>query len=368
MTGALEVEASLPLREFDLEVTLRLDAGTRLALVGPSGAGKTSVLRIIAGLLTPSRGRVSLSDRIWVDTEAGLDLPPEQRRCGFLFQDYALFPRMSAWRNVAFGARDAPRAERRRRALHLLERFGATGLADARPADLSGGERQRVALARALASEPDLLLLDEPLSALDPGTRSHSLRELHASLEELGVPILLVTHSFEDAALIGERVAVLDRGRIAQEGTPAELSARPRSAFVADLTGASVLRGVAAGGADGLTEVRLDGGGTVRSVDSAAGFVAVSIHPWEISLEQPAATAADSALNRLDASVGSVTVIGNRARIGLTTPQPLTAEITARSAQALGLGPGTRITAAWKATATHLIAEPGRKPRAAIQP
>ena len=362
--GELAIEALAPLREFDLDLSLQVARGERLALVGPSGAGKTTVLRIFAGLMSPAAGRVSLGSEVWFDAASGRDVPPEERRCGYLFQDYALFPQMRAWRNVAFGMRTGQRADRRGRATALLERFGAAALADSLPGELSGGERQRVALARALASEPEALLLDEPLSALDPATRSRSLRELEAMLAELAVPIVIVTHAFEEAALIGDRIAVIDRGRIVQLGTAAEISGRPRSAFVADFAGACVLTGAARRDPDGLTWVRLDGGGELRSVDAASGPATVSVYPWEISLEPPGAAHLDSALNRLAGEVASVTEIGNRVRVVLATPQPLTAEITGRSADALGVRAGARMVAAWKATATRVIETAPREDRA----
>jgi molybdate transport system ATP-binding protein len=354
--NGLTITARTPLRDFELDLELEVAAGERLALVGPSGAGKTSALRIVAGLLRPASGRVGLGDAVWLDTARKTNLPPEERRCGYLFQSYALFPHLSAWRNVAFGIRGRARGERRSRAVELLERFGAGGLTDALPRELSGGERQRVALARALASDPRALLLDEPLAALDPATRSHSLRELDSLLSELGVPILIVTHAFEEAAVLGERVAVLDRGRLVQLGTPAEVSSRPASGFVADFAGASVLAGQAEVEPDGLTLIRLDGGGTVRSVESASGRVVVSVYPWEVSLEPSGTQHTDSALNRLPGRITSLTEIGNRIRVALVTPQPLSAEVTGRSAASLRLEVGAEVVAAWKATATRTVA------------
>lgn len=352
--ASLSVSATMPLREFDLSLDLSVGPGERLALAGPSGAGKTTALRIAAGLARPVAGRIALGEEVWLDTAAGVEVPAERRRCGVVFQDYALFPGLSAWRNVAYGMR-GPRRERRRRALELLDRFGIAALADAAPAGLSGGERQRVALARALAAEPRALLLDEPLSALDPGSRRESLRELHALLAELPIPVLLVTHSYDEAALLAERIAVIDRGRVVQSGAPAEISTRPGNAFVADFAGAVVLHGEASREPGGLTLVRLRGGGEVRSTDEAAGPVAVSVFPWEISLQPPGAEPEDSMLNRLTGEVTSLTPVGNRVRVGLTTPQPLGTEVTARSAETLGLRPGARVVAAWKATATRLI-------------
>jgi molybdate transport system ATP-binding protein len=351
--SALTARVSTPLRGFGLDLELNAPAGERLAILGPSGAGKTTVLRLVAGLASPAAGRIALGSETWLDTAAAVDVHPQRRRCGYVFQDYALFPRMSAWRNVAYGM-PRPRRERRR-ALELLERFGLAALADARPAALSGGERQRVALARALGSAPRALLLDEPLSALDPATRRGALRELHRLLGALEIPVLLVTHSFDEAALLAGRLAVLDRGRVVQDGAPAEISARPRSPFVADLVGAAVLRGEASGEPGGLTLVRLEGGGEARSVDPGRGPVAISVFPWEISLEPPGPAAPGSVLNRVEGEIASLTAVGNRVRVGLAVPQPLSVEITGRSAAAMGLRPGARVTAAWKATATRLI-------------
>jgi molybdate transport system ATP-binding protein len=214
--GALRLSAQMPLREFDLALELAVEPGERLALAGPSGAGKTTLLRIAAGLLRPAAGRVSIGEEVWLDTEAGREVPAEHRRCGVVFQDFALFPGLSTWRNVAYGM-NGSRRDRRHRAEELLGRFGIAALADAKPGSLSGGERQRVALARALAIEPRALLLDEPLSALDPDTRRQAQRELHDFLGGLPIPVLLVTHSREEAALLADRLAVIDRGRIVTE-------------------------------------------------------------------------------------------------------------------------------------------------------
>jgi molybdate transport system ATP-binding protein len=354
MNPALEARVSTPLRGFSLEVELTARPGETLALVGPSGAGKTSLLRVVAGLMAPESGRVAIGDETWLDTERSIGLPAERRRCGFVFQEYALFPRMNAWRNVAFGM-NLPRRQRRIAAVEMLDRFGLSGLADSPPGALSGGEMQRVALARALAAEPETLLLDEPLAALDTTTRRSALRELREVLGELRVPTMLVTHSFEEAALLAERLAIIDHGAIVQTGSPAEVSAMPRSPFVADFAGAVVLRGDATSEPDELTLVRLEGGGEIRSIDQARGPVAASVFPWEISLEPPGGSAHGSALNHIEGEVSSVMTVGNRARIGISVPQLLSAEVTAHSAEAMGLRPGRRVTAAWKASATRLI-------------
>jgi molybdate transport system ATP-binding protein len=351
----LHVEARAQLGDLELETALVARTGECLALAGPSGAGKSTVLRIVAGLLRPEHGVVRCDGRVWLDTTAGVDLPPERRCCGFVFQDYALFEHLTARQNVAYGLRDRPREERRVRADGLLERFELLSRADARPATLSGGERQRVAVARALAPEPNVLLLDEPLSALDARTRARAARELAAVLRDAGRPAVLVTHDFTEAALLGDRVAVLDRGRVVQEGEPAELAAAPASAFVADFTGAVVLTGAARPGPGGLTEVELDGGGRVRSTYQAEGHVAVSLFPWEILLDPPEATATSSARNQLVAEIVSLTTVGGRVRVGLAASQPLAAEVTADAVRELDLRVGGRVVASWKATATRLI-------------
>jgi molybdate transport system ATP-binding protein len=350
----LRASISASLREFELAVELDAEQGACLALVGPSGAGKSTILRAIAGLHRPERGRIAVDGDVWFDDAGPIDLPPERRSCGYLFQEYALFPHLSAWRNVAFGLHDLPRAERRARAERALERFGVGALAEERPAMLSGGERQRVALARALIRDPEVLLLDEPLAALDTRTAAAAGRELSAALSDLAVPAVLVTHDFAQAALLADRMAVIDRGTIVQRGTAGELSARPASSFVANFTGAAVLRGRAHRGESGLTVVELEGGGAIRSTDEAEGAVAAAVYPWEVALEPPSAVAGGSAMNHLTARVTSITEIGNRARVGLEAPQPLAAEVTGASIARLGLAPGATVTATWKATATRL--------------
>ena len=349
----LELAAHTRVGALDLDLELSVPAGRCLALAGPSGAGKTSALRVAAGLLRPDDGRASCAERVWLDTGAGVDLPPEERRCGYVFQDYALFEHLSAWRNVAFSVKGR-KAERRRRALELLERFGLGDRAEAPPRELSGGERQRVALARALARRPDALLLDEPLSALDARTRAAASRELGAVLADTAVPALLVTHDFAEAALLGDEVGVIDAGRIIQQGSASELAAAPASAFVADFTGAAVLTGTAAASPGGLTLVALDGGGEVTTTDRGDGEVAVTVFPWEVELAPSGSREAGSARNHLAAEVLSVTTVGNRVRVGLATPQPLAAELTEPAARELALAPGVKVEAVFKATATRL--------------
>ena len=326
----LLLDFGVPLRGFDLELTLPVERTT--ALVGPSGAGKTSALRVVAGLLQPARGGVSLDETSWNG------MPPEKRRVGFVFQDYALFPHMSVRANVAYGG---PVDD-------LLERFRIAHLANARPRELSGGERQRVALARALARQPEVLLLDEPLAALDAHTKNEVRGELHELLGELDLPTLLVTHDYEDAAALADEVGVLVDGRLRQVAPPAELVARPSDAFVAAFTGANLLRGRATRGE--LTEVVLEGGERVFSTGEAEGEVAVVVYPWEVSLAR--AHVDDSALNVIRGEVGSVVEIGSRVRVRVG---PVTAEVTAASAERLALSAGGICYATFKATGTRLV-------------
>ena len=340
----LELRLDHALRTFALQVELEAGRET-LALVGPSGAGKSSLLRAVAGLLRPDCGRVALDGETWLDTEAGVDLPPERRSVGLVFQEYALFPHLSVRANVAFGGKA--------RVDELLERFRIAALAGARPRELSGGERQRVALARALARDPRVLLLDEPLSALDAHTRAAVRVELRELLRELALPTLLVTHDFEDAAALADRVGVLVDGRVLQVAPPGELVAAPADAFVASFTGANLLTGVAAPGPDGLTAVTLDGGGIAYSVDVGEGRVALAVHPWEISVAR--GETGDSAVNHVRAPVASIVQLGNRVRVRVG---PVTAEITAASAERLGLREGEPAVASFKATGARLL--PGR--------
>ena len=223
------------------------------------------MLRAIAGLVRPERGLVTLDGETWLDTARRVEVPAERRRVGLVFQDYALFPHLSVRRNVAFGARDRSAVD------PLLDRFRIGHLAEARPGAISGGERQRVALARALARDPRVLLLDEPLAALDAHTRAAVRAELHGLLRSLGLPVIVVTHDFEDAATLADRVGVIVDGRLLQVGTPAELVAAPVDPFVARFTGANLVPGAVVGTTNGLTEVVLEGGGTVWSSDTSPG-------------------------------------------------------------------------------------------------
>ncbi len=296
----LHAELAHSVGGIELDVTFEVPDGHCMALAGPSGAGKSTILRLLAGIVAPDRGRITYGDAVWVDTENGAWWPPERRRCGYVFQDYALFPHLSAWRNVAYGLRSRPARERKVIALGLLEQLGLAGRADAKPATLSGGERQRVALARALAPGPSVLLLDEPLSALDARTRAGATRQLTATLRSLELPVVLVTHEFGEAALLADEIGIIDHGAIIQRGGASELASTPSSAFVADFTGAVVLTGTARTDAGELTIVDLDGGGVACTTDRGTGRVALSVYPWEITITSVQAVPDESAQNRLE--------------------------------------------------------------------
>ena len=335
----------VPLRAFDLELTLEVES--TIAVVGPSGAGKTTLLRAIAGLVRPEAGSIAAGERVWFDAAREVCLAPDEREVGLVFQDYALFPHMTVRQNIEYA--------RKKRADEYLERFRITALADVKPSTLSGGERQRVALARALARDPRVLLLDEPISALDAHTKASVRAELHELLGGLEIPALLVTHDFEDAAALADEVSVIVDGRLRQSGTPAELVARPADAFVASFTGANLLHGTAEPSASGSARVRLEDGTTVVTADTAAGAVILAVYPWDITVAP--VPPADSAMNVIGGNVRSIAEFGNRVRVAIG---PVTAEITAESLERLALHSGSVAFAVFKATGTRVVSEAGR--------
>ena len=341
---ALSIEFTHSLRSFVASVELTVPERTTVALVGPSGAGKTTALRVISGLVTPDSGRIVAGGETWLDTRHGIDVAPERRRVGYLFQEYALFPHLDVTGNVRFGAGKGTDVAA------LLERFRISHLASARVRELSGGERQRVALARAIARGPAVLLLDEPLAALDTHTRAGVRSELREVIAALDIPTLLVTHDFEDAAALADLVGVIVEGRVLQVDTPAGLVAAPTDPFVASFTGATLLPGTATPGPSGLTEVALDAGVTAWSTDPGAGRVALSIYPWEVSLAREAPV--DTAVNHVRAPITSLVTLGNRVRVRVG---PLAAEVTTGSAARLGLREGEVVVASFKATAARLL-------------
>ncbi|MEQ8281732.1 MAG: ABC transporter ATP-binding protein [Parvibaculum sp.] len=230
LTVRLRQDAPIP-----LDVAFSVAPGEAMALVGPSGSGKTTTLRAIAGLYHAAEGRIACNGATWFDSVAGLHLPARQRRAGLVFQSYALFPHLTALANVMEALGDTPRETRRAAATALLARVHLDGLEDRRPAQLSGGEQQRVAVARALARRPDVLLLDEPFSAVDRVTRRKLRRELAELRRDLPMPVVLVTHDLDDVTRLADRICVMHKGCILQSGSVSDVMARPASAEIAEL-------------------------------------------------------------------------------------------------------------------------------------
>jgi len=332
--------------QLGIDVELSASPGEVLALLGPNGAGKTTVLRVLAGLLGVEQGHVRLGDRTLDDPAADVFVPPEQRAVGVVFQDYLLFRNMTALENVAFGlrARGVDRRTALSRAATWLDRVGLADHAGHRPAALSGGQSQRVALARALVTDPSMLLLDEPLAALDAATRREVRRDLRRHLAAFPGVQLLVTHDPVDAYTLADRIAVIDAGRIVQTGTIADVTAHPRSRYVAELVGVNLIAGRSTGGV-----VHVPGGGTVVVADAPSGEVFAAIRPQSISLSL-ASPVDGSPRNTWPVVVRDVDRLGDRVRVMLAGAVPLTAEITAAALDALHLQPGDRVHASVKAT------------------
>jgi len=347
-----------------LDVRLEAPPGETLVLVGENGAGKSTILNLLAGLLDPDEGRIELDGAVYYDAAAGVCVPAYERAIGYVFQDYALFPHLSVAENVAFGLRAAgtARAAARDRAGAALARVGLTALAGRTPGELSGGQRQRVALARALVLEPRLLLLDEPLSALDPQTRREVRAELRHALRGLACATVLVTHDPFEALVFGREIAVVEQGRLAQVGSRDDLLRQPRSRYVAELLGLNLFTGrVAARAPDGLAEIATADGGRLHVVLDERGAdgqeVLVAVDPREITLHPaPPSGTAQNVFAGTVAQLVPEPPFGERVRAVLDTTPPLVAEVTAHAVQQLGLREGTPVHASFKAVAARAYA------------
>jgi molybdate transport system ATP-binding protein len=329
-----------------------------LVVVGESGSGKSTLLRLLAGLATPVGGRIAVDGETWFDSETGVFLPARARAVGHVPQDFALFPHLTSAQNVAFGlqAQRVPARETAARVHAALERLGVAALAARRPGELSGGQQQRVALARALVLEPKLLLLDEPLSALDVPSRRAIRGELRRLLESLSCATVYVTHQPAEALVFGDTIAVIEDGRLSQSGTRDDLMRRPRSAFAAEFLGVNLLRGKVTGRApNGLARVSASGGEVLVPHEHEHGEVTMIVHPRHITLsrERPAG----SAQNVFEGEVEELLPEppdGSLVRVSLATRPPLVAEVTRESVEALRLAPGERVHASFKASGVSL--------------
>ena len=380
----LDVKLDTYLNTFHLQVDFRLETAKTLVLLGESGAGKSTVLRLLAGLFHPTSGFIRLNGVVYCDSISHIALPPQERSYGYVFQDYVLFPHLSVFENVAFGLRTQhlPRLEVRTRVLEALDRVHLAGVEQRRPAQLSGGQQQRVALARALVLAPQLLLLDEPLAALDVQTRREVRHELRQLLSDIDVTTVMVTHHYLDALFFGDQILVLDHGRVIQQGGQRELREQPRSSYVAELAGVNFFHGrMISYESDTTCRVRIEQSvenegrevGTIYYDEIIASLRANDLHEKRLesgtevnvvidprSITLHTGTPEGSARNLLCGEIAHILYLAGstgrddgRVRVSLTLKPanlPLTAEITETSATRMHLAEGQQIYATFKAT------------------
>jgi molybdate transport system ATP-binding protein len=341
----LTAQVALRLGTLDLDVSIEAAPGEIVAVLGPNGAGKSTFLRAVAGLVPLTKGRVELDDVVLEDAARDVHLPPERRPIGVVFQDYLLFPHLTVLENVAFGlrARGVGAREARVMAGSWLDRLGVAEYAHARPRTLSGGQAQRVALARALAIDPRLLLLDEPLAALDASSRGAVRRDLKRHLASFAGIRIVITHDPLEAVALADRLVILERGRVVQTGSPAEVTQRPRSRYVADLVGVNLLRGTASAG-----QVALAGGASLQSADAPDGEVFAVIHPRAVALHRTRPEG--SPRNVWRGRAAALDFQGDRVRVGVEGEMPIVAEVTPAAVKELDLAEGGEVWVSVKAT------------------
>jgi molybdate transport system ATP-binding protein len=352
----VSLRAAFTVRRGDLTISVDLEAaaGQSVALLGPNGAGKTTVLEAIAGILQIDSGSIELEGSR-IDA-----LPPERRHMGLAFQDGMLFPRMSVIDNVAFPmrARGVRAKEARAAARPLLARIAGSVESDALPTQLSGGERQRVALARTLAASPRVLLLDEPLASVDASARPELRDAIRDALADFEGPAIIVSHDPVEAMTLADRLALLERGRITQVGTPAEVRSHPKTRYAADLVGVNLF--------EGTLVPQPDGSGLLETADGTVAVawpepvprertadVQATVAPAEIAIH--AARPEGSARNVFPGRILEIVPLGGRARVRLASSPPLVAEVTAGSVDRMGLAPGTEVWASCKAVEVRLM-------------
>jgi len=343
---SLDASFAVALGSLQLVLELTVAPGEVVALLGPNGAGKSTALRCIAGLLPIDTGSIAVDGQTLDDPAGDVFVPAERRQVGVVFQDYVLFANLDALENVAFGLRatGTAKAEARTAAREWLERVGLGAYAKAKPSELSGGQAQRVALARALATNPRVLLLDEPLAALDAGTRAELRRDLRRHLATFEGMRVLVTHDPIDAFALADRVVVLEAGVVVQAGTLLDVTAHPRSKYVADLVGVNLVRGTVA---DHVLTTEA-GGVIVTAGDSADGPAFAAIRPQAIAIHRQIPDG--SPRNVWTATVADIDHLGDRVRVRLSGVVPLVAEITPAALAALEIRPGDAVWAVAKAT------------------
>jgi molybdate transport system ATP-binding protein len=336
----LDADIQLQLSRLSLNVAFTVAAGEVVALLGPNGSGKSTILRTLMGLLPLAGGRVVLDGTVLEDPAQQVKVAPEKRPIGLMFQDYLLFPHMSAVENVAFGlrAKGTDKKSARERASRTLARLGLDGLAEAKPGAMSGGQQQRVAMARALVTDPKLLLLDEPLAALDVSTKTDVRRLLREVLRQSSAANVLVTHDLLDAVALGDRMVVIQDGHIVQTGTPAEVTARPRSRYVADLVGVNLLRGTAHG-----RVLELDGGGQLSCAAPTTGPVLAVVAPSRVSVFRQRPERPEE--NIWPGQVSAVDLMGDRVRVRMDGTPAITAEVQPAAVDELKLDDGGELWA-----------------------
>jgi molybdate transport system ATP-binding protein len=347
VSGGVHGRIAVTRPQFTLDLALDVAPGEVLAVLGPNGAGKSTLLRALAGLTPLTDGSVHIGDEVYDDVAAERFVPPERRRLGVVFQDYQLFAHLSVLDNIAFGPRCAglPRSQARARAAELVDRLRLSEVATSRPATLSGGQAQRVALARALATDPVALLLDEPLAALDAQTRLEVRAVLRERLRAFAGPTVFVTHDPLDALLLADRLMVIEKGRVRQTGTPAEVAARPETDYTARLVGVNLYTGEAADG-----RLRLPSGAELALADTALrGPVLAMVRPNAITVHASVPDPS-SARNAWPAVLSRVSQLGDRIRLDTHGPFDAAVDVTPAAVAALGLAEGQRVWLTAKAT------------------
>jgi len=336
----LDADIQLRLSRLNLDIAFTVEAGEVVALLGPNGSGKSTTLRALVGLLPLAGGRIVLDGTVLDDPAQHVKIPPEKRPIGLMFQDYLLFPHLSTLENVAFGlrAKGTDKKAARDKASQTLARLGLEGLAEAKPGSMSGGQQQRVAMARALVTDPRLLLLDEPLAALDVSTKTDVRRLLREVLRQSNAANVLVTHDLLDAVALGDRMIVIQDGEVVQTGTPAEVTARPRSSYVADLVGVNLLRGTAHG-----TILDIDGGGKLTCAEPATGPVLAVIAPAAVSVSRQRPEG--SGENTWPGQISAVDLMGDRVRVRTEGTPAITAEVPPAAVDQLKLDDGGELWA-----------------------